>query len=101
MALRSRRRSRSEACCKEFISSRRSDALCVEQMALELVPMTYPVMPVGNGFVGGLVIDQRHQLGQKARQAFAWDNVPTPHTSMSVAHACSGAIPSTSSLSPR
>src|SRR5258708_5254333 len=65
MALRRRSRSRSEACCKECMSSRKSHADCVAPMMLELVPMTHPVMPVGNGFLGRLVIDQWHQLGQR------------------------------------
>ncbi len=34
----------------------------VDPIRLELVATTYPVMPVGNRFVGCVVIDQRREL---------------------------------------
>jgi hypothetical protein len=43
MALCSRSRSRSDACCKECISSRKSHSGCFAPMTLELVPMTHPL----------------------------------------------------------
>src|SRR5450631_1497598 len=79
MAVLRRSRSRSEACCKELITSCNSIAVCMEAMILELVALADPVMPVGDSLPGRVVIAQWRQLGQRYGKLSLGPGYPHPH----------------------